>query len=502
MAKGRVTSRSRKTQPVKGRGKHVAVSPLLPTRRPAIRARYDAAQTTNDNRRHWANADALSADAANSPAVRNHLRQRSRYECDNNTYARGMIETLANDTIGTGPRLQIRGLPSKETAREIEAAFRDWCRVVGLTDALRVMRKSKAVSGEVFLIKVFNGRLPSPVKLDIQVIEADQCASPNQTLDNPVDGIELDPFQRPRLYHFLKEHPGGSSISTGINDTFKALAEDVLHYFRKDRPGQHRGIPEITAALPLFAQLRRYTLAVIAAAETAADFAGVLQSEASPHTGEAPEGEEWETVELEQRMLTVLPKGYTLGQIKAEQPVNTYKDFKAEILNEIARCLNMPFNIAAGNSSGYNYSSGRLDHQTYYKSIDVERSTIEDTILGPLFATWLGEAIERRALSREALSQLEKVNDRPNVQWFWDGMKHVDPAKEATAEATRLTSNTTTLARVFAEQGLDWEEELEQRGKELELMNKLGITPAMPAPAANTSKTPVEDDEEGADDEA
>ena len=31
-----------------------------------LRARYDAAQTTDENRRHWANADALSAAAANS----------------------------------------------------------------------------------------------------------------------------------------------------------------------------------------------------------------------------------------------------------------------------------------------------------------------------------------------------------------------------------------------------------------------------------------------------
>ena len=32
----------------------------------ALRARYDAAVTTENNRRHWANADALSADAAGS----------------------------------------------------------------------------------------------------------------------------------------------------------------------------------------------------------------------------------------------------------------------------------------------------------------------------------------------------------------------------------------------------------------------------------------------------
>ena len=71
----------------------------------------------------------------------------------------------------------------------------------------------------------------------------------------------------------LKRHPGDSGVfrtpvdDLAAYDTF--AASSVVHYFRVDRPGQLRGIPDITPALPLFAQLRRYTLATIAAAETA-----------------------------------------------------------------------------------------------------------------------------------------------------------------------------------------------------------------------------------------
>ncbi len=52
-----------------------------------IRARYDAAQITDENRRHWAMADSLSAKQANSVGVREVLRRNSRYECANNSYA-------------------------------------------------------------------------------------------------------------------------------------------------------------------------------------------------------------------------------------------------------------------------------------------------------------------------------------------------------------------------------------------------------------------------------
>jgi capsid protein len=42
--------------------------------------------------------------------------------------------------------------------------------------------------------------------------------------------------------------------------------EAAIHWFRLDRPAQVRGITEIMSFRPLFAQLRSFTLAVIAAA--------------------------------------------------------------------------------------------------------------------------------------------------------------------------------------------------------------------------------------------
>jgi hypothetical protein len=52
----------------------------------------------------------------------------------------------------------------------------------------------------------------------------------------------------------------------------------------------------------------------------------------------------------------------------------------------------MPFNVAAGNSSGYNYASGRLDHQTYFKAIRVKQVHLEAVVLDRILAAWLDEA--------------------------------------------------------------------------------------------------------------
>ena len=148
----------------------------------------------------------------------------------------------------------------------------------------------------------------------------------------------------------------------------------------------------------------------------------------------------------------------------------------------------MPFNVAAGNSSGYNYASGRLDHQTYFKSIRVEQADLEVTVLDRILAAWFDEAVLIPGLLPAGIGP---IAEWPH-QWFWDGHEHVDPAKEANAQATRLANHTTTLAFEYARQGRDWESELHQRAKEAALMQELGLT----APRAQPQSDDTEEQEE------
>jgi len=511
-----------------------------------VRAKFDSAQTTPDNRRHWANADGYSADVAASPAVRQTLRNRARYEVANNSYARGIVLTLANDVIGTGPRLQML-LDTGENDGAgginglIEREFSAWCKAVDLPGKLRTMRMARAQDGEAFGWLFSNRALGTPVKLDLYLIEADQVTTPtlaalrhgaSEPGENGVDGIEFDSFGNPAAYHVLTSHPGAGGSSWNAVQTFDRVpATNMIHWFRADRPGQSRGLPDILPALPLFAQLRRYTLAVIAAAESAANVAIFMKTN-TPAGGEAAEVAPKTEMEFTPNMAVFGPEGWEPMQIKAEQPATTYSEFKREILNEIARCLNMPFNVAACNSSGYNYSSGRLDHQTYHKSVRVEQDHLEDVVLDRILNMWLAEAVNvypelaalkrpdaaRASASDSGLTNVSAVTHGSTIanasvvvnvsagvdvlegvipavphQWFWDGREHIDPAKEANAQATRLANNTTTLATEFAKQGKDWETEVRQRAREVTLCRELGLTLALPAPQPAAADTQEQD---------
>jgi capsid protein len=204
---------------------------------PVLRGKYDAAQTTPDNYRHWANADRLSPDAAASPEVRAILRSRSRYEVANNSYARGIVLTLANDTIGTGPRLQmLTDDPAANTA--VEQAFMRWAKSVGLAEKLRTMRMARAESGEAFAVLTHNPSVDGPVQLDVRLIEADRVTTPlsRRDLMGGVDGIEFDRHGNPTRYHVLRHHPGDIGGLAAFDEIDRVPAESVVHLFRADRP--------------------------------------------------------------------------------------------------------------------------------------------------------------------------------------------------------------------------------------------------------------------------
>lgn len=465
-------------------GKPIA-GPARPSAVP-VRARYDAAQTTDDNRRLWGDADGLSARAANDPAVRRTLRNRARYERVNNSYLEGIVQTLANHTIGTGPRLQL--LTDDEAFnRRYERAWASWSEAVGFAAKLRTMRMSRVVDGEAFLLLATNPKLPTAVQLDVVTVEADQVATPNlfYPTKSAVDGIEFDAYGNPDAYTVLRQHPGDTLWQAAPWEYDTVSADLMIHWFRRDRPGQCRGVPEITSAIADFSELRRFSKAVLAAAETAADFAAMLYTDASADS-DTVEGTPFETMPIEKRMMVTLPAGYRAEQLKAEHPTTTYPDYERQNVNRFTRCLNMPRNIALGDSSGYNYSSGRLDHQIYYNSVRIDQHDCRLVVLNRVFRAWLAEALLVDRRSRSADVRLE---DYPH-QWFWDGMESIDPEKDANAAEKRIAVGVSNLSIECAREGRDYEMVLRQRAREVALMDQLGLSPAAPAPATPNQQPP------------
>lgn len=418
-----------------------------------IRASHDATADRTETVNLWANADALDADASNSLTVRQKYRFRSRYERANSGQCAGIVGTQANYLVGKGPKLRMQtGSPGFNSM--VEEAWKRWAKTVGFSRKLRTMSKAKTGDGEAAAILVRNPGVKDTVKLDLTLIECDRLTAPVMRADdnNYIDGVHFDDFGNATAYDILERHPGAAW--TGIQKEFKTYpAKFVCHWFDETRPGQHRGIPDIGPSLNTFGTGRRWREATVAGAETAADLTAIVEpgitndgnDEVAPFT----------TLPIETRTMMALPAGATIHQLKAEQPTSNFDMLNDALISDEARPLHMPRNIAACDSSGYSFSGGMLDHQTYFVSVEVGQQDGEELVVDKVFVLWFEEAVWLYGWN---------VPDSPAPKhaWAWPARPVIDPEKTANAEQTDLSTGALAPSQAASRKGLDYEDHVQQ----------------------------------------
>lgn len=432
-----------------------------------VMATYDSARPSDEFKRYWANADAFDADSAHSKEIRHTLIRHSRYEQSNNGYADGIAQTYSTDVMGIGPSLRLL-TENKGFNRTIENQFHYWATEIRLRQKLWTMAHAKHVDGEAFGILRRNESIQHRVDIDIVLFEAEQCSTPFVPLNEPgyIDGIKFDEFGNPLWYDFLREHPGATSRLEVTLEAERIPADRVLHWFKVRRPGQHRGVPETSSTLNLGAAFRRLREASLSTAEKVAAFTLFLKS-LYPLGDEARNPfEDLDLLDIDRGMLTTLPDGMEPFQLKSEQPGPDYTAFHRTLLNEQARPKNMPFNKAACDSASYNYASGRLDHQTYYAALDVDRADCNDMVLEPLFTAWFEMASLRFGWLGSRFTEGQAV---PPHVWDWPKHRVADVEAEANANLKKLSSGQILLPQFYAEQGVDFDDAIEDASKKLRI---------------------------------
>ena len=445
-----------------------------------LQASVDAGLDIPELTGHWRHADHLGPNTAISKEIRASIRSKARMERSQNSYLTGILQTLSNFIVGTGPRLQMQirgadGKPDRELNADIEQEFTRWAKHVRLAEHLRTAVAVKRLDGEVFtsVVRNPNKRESTGYGLAIQLFEADQVEvqsmySSGMRTDGG-DGIKYDRYGNPTKYPVLRQHPGELNRYEDTTSSIQWIPADYMaHMYRIDRPGQKRGVSEILTALPLFAMLRRMTMATITNVEKSSNITGVLETDAEfdeyGNPLSAITDEDWmTTLPTGRNSLMTLPNGMKLKEFAGATPNSEYSEFARSIIREIARCLNVPYNIAAGDSSSYNYASGRLDHQSFFSANDVERSYIECTCLDMILGQWLKVYYAREFGVNPA--EVDAYN-KPH-SWFWDSVGHIDENKSALAAERQLRYGGASRGAILAKQGLDVDAVDERAAEEL-----------------------------------
>lgn len=384
----------------------------------------------------------------------------------NNAFASNAVRTIQNGVIGSGPRVQITSKNiSNEELADMEAAWNEWASEIHLTEKLRAMLFARIVDGEAFCQYAINRRLTNGVKLDMFLFDSMRVTNNEYEISEFTDGIKIDAFGNPVSYRVLKRHPNES----GGREYVDVKASQVAHLYKRNFPEQRRGISEMQSALDLFALIDRYSRATVKAAEMAANIGLVFHTDEVADYSFANDDNPSDCnpfIEASWGSGTTitLPEGWNATQVKAEQPVSSYSPYMSSLLNQVGAALGVPKILLQSSAEQSNYSSARLDVQSFQAQCRVDREQLVNVVLMPLFRFWLKQ-----------WADIHNKTYDVSCRFFFDQFILLDAQKEAAASETMLQNNLTTLAHEYAKRGMDWEEQLVQRSRELEAMKKLNI---------------------------
>lgn len=418
--------------------------------------RWESARTDRLNRAHWQRAHGLpiNQDLADHLPT---LRARCTYELANNPFLEGIVNTYATDLVGAyGPRLQVHSSNPQYNER-LERIWRDWFREPDINqqlsgaDILRVWVRQWFAKGEDLTQLVTDSAAPGPVQMRLLVHDPDRLATPaNLFSDSQVAlGVRLSQTGRPTQYYLRDEQQFGPLSILAAKYT-PVPADMILHGFVTLEPGQVRGVPWLASCLSIIADLRDYDRQVLDAATMAANQSLWFFT----RHPDAPYMHVNEVTEIERGTASTAPPGWEPFALNPTQPTTTYVDYRTERLRELGRPINMPLMMVRLGSEDHNYSSARFDGQIYQRGIAVaQTSRLERP---------LNRCVHEIAREAELARQLPPRPPDVTYHWLHNKPPHVDPSKEANAEATYLANGTVTLEEALAAQGKDLEEHVER----------------------------------------
>ncbi|MDQ3288922.1 MAG: phage portal protein [Pseudomonadota bacterium] len=434
---------------------------------------WEAGETHRLNEAHWQRA----TDSDINDWLRGQLgtlRTRALYETRQNPTLAGIAQTLAEDVVGpAGPQLNVQS-DDQEYDQAAEEVWRRWWRAptfrgdLSGPSLLKLWIRNLPRCGEFLALIETDRDADGPVQMRLRPLPPRRLDTPPHASGDPrhVLGVELDSKDRPVRY-WIKERDGYGYR----HDPWPA--DLVIHNFMFDEEGQARGFPWFTPSLESVADLRDYDVSVQQAARRGADHNGMFYTDREDATlWTVPE-----STTLEPGTINMAPPGWKPFAFPAVQPAAQYPDYRGERQRDAGRPFNMPLLMIRLDASKHNYSSARLDTQSWDRTVAgvqlwVSGSPVQAGTLNQLVDLVLQEAKfsdEFRILRRKP-RKVEKL-------WIWTPRGHVDPNKEAKAETEGLTNRTESFGDALAARGRNLDQHIRRLAREEAALRAAGITP-------------------------
>lgn len=441
------------------------------------RMSYDGARVTRRTR-GW-QASATSANVETLTALQT-LRNRSRDLVRNNPYASAGLDMAVAYQVGTGivPRSSTGDAAMDKAANDLWEQWGRQADGAGRHDINALMAqaaRTRCEAGESLVMLEPIGAAEARsrnlvVPLLLKVLEPDHLDGyinnwlvPSDTI---IEGVEMDGRGRPIAYHLYPNHPGDLQ---SISQPVRVPANIILHLYRQDRPGQVRGVPDLSPVMTRLRMLDEYEDAALMQAMSQACVAAFVTSGAAEGTGPLEAG----------AASTDGVKTLTPGMIERLMPgeqvdfltpsgAGAFAEFTRHQLRAVATGFGLTYDLLTGDTSQANYSSMRAGRLAFKRRLEA----LQWQLLVPRLCQPIWDAFIRSAI---VAGRLPAIRGDWAVKWSPPRFEMVDPYKDTMAIREQLRLGTMTWGQAVAEAGEDPEQQVAEIAKWNEQHDDAGL---------------------------
>ena len=489
-------------------------------------ASYEGAATLRGPLAGWHPLSA-SADGHLLPELET-LRNRSYDLVRNEGLISGAMQTFVDNIIG--PSLRLNSAPNwralgwerdraKAWAREVEARFSDYAESTDcdasrrhtLGEMAALAFREVFASGDALALPMWRpGRPGASAATCMRLVESDRLCNPDHRQDGLYlrGGVELNHDGEHVAYHVRKHHPGdgylGGTWAEASNTWLRIPARTAwgrpraLQLANIHRIGQNRGQTFCASVISETKMLGQYQKTELQAAIVNALIAAFIETPLGPEAlaelfQSAPSPDDLSVtpadslfdarnqrrgaVRMEGGAVVPLYPGEKLSSFAPGRPMTAYRDYIKTLEDILGVGLGVSRLTLTKDASEVNYSSGRMALMGDWKFFSGRRSWLGSHFFQPAYELWLEEQVGQGLIDAPGFYKNQRAYSR--ARWIGPGRGWIDPVKETKAAILRIKNQISTLQVECAEQGLDWEEVLEQRAAELkywqDLAEKYGL---------------------------
>lgn len=413
------------------------------------------------------------------------LRHKARALVQNVPYCRAALDGLVAQVVGTGIVPSFKG----PQAATFDALFKQWVPVAdadGINNfhgLVALAYRAMEQDGEVLIRR--RARRPAdglPVPVQAQLLEIDWLDTTRQRGAEPgneiVNGIEYDRLGRKAAYWLWDSHPGDTGFRkfmrrvTGVQSR-RVSADNIIHLFRPERPGQGRGFTRFAPVIPRVRDLQLYEdaeiarknlesrLSVLASGDVASLANGVNYGDAADYSKATLTKE---LGSLSSGGITALPPGVNL-EVVEPKPAGGYVEYIKLNLHIVATGFGVPYELISGDMNEVNFSSARVRQIDFRRQCEQTQWLLLVPVLCEGLMAWFADAAQL----------VGKVGPtRPTVEWSTPKWDYVNPTDEVQADIDEISMGLSTVSEKLRRRGYDPKAVFEELRSDFEQLKSAG----------------------------